>query len=74
MKPNQIEGAAGRFEAGDAMQITRECRLRATILTELAKDASEPELESQLLYVAQEWLTLAVLWEELNVDAELSDP
>jgi hypothetical protein len=53
------------------MQIVRECRLRAAILTELAKDAAEPELESQLLYVAQDWLTLASLKEQLSADAEL---
>jgi hypothetical protein len=56
------------------MRIVRECRLRAAILTELAKDASEPELESQLLYVAQDWLTLASLREQLNADAELGGP
>jgi hypothetical protein len=39
------------------MQIIRECRMRAAILTEPAKDA--PELEVQLLYVAKKWLTLA---------------
>ena len=33
------------------MLIIRECRMRALILTELAKDA--PELENQLLYVAK---------------------
>ena len=52
------------------MQIVRECRLRAAILTELAKDAPEPELESQLLYVAQDWLTLASLREQLSADAD----
>ena len=56
------------------MQIVRECRLRAAILTELAKDALEPELESKLLYVAQDWLTLASLREQLNADAELRGP
>ena len=50
------------------MQIIRECRIRAAILTELAKDASE--LESQLLYVAQKWLTLAILSEQLNAGAD----
>jgi len=49
------------------MQIIRECRMRATILTELAKDA--PELEDQLLYVAKKWLTLAILSEQLNAGA-----
>ena len=56
------------------MQIVRECRLRAAILTELAKDTPEPELESQLLYVAQDWLTLARLREQLNADAQLRGP
>ena len=50
------------------MQIIRECWIRAAILTELAKDASE--LESQLLYVAQKWLTLAILSEQLNAGAD----
>ena len=50
------------------MQIIRECRMRAAILTEIAKDA--PELENQLLYVGEEWLTLAALREQLN--AQLS--
>ena len=54
------------------MQITHECRLRATILTELAKD--DTELETQLLYVAQEWLTLATLGEQLNTDADRAEP
>jgi len=45
------------------MQIVRECRMRAAILTGIAKDA--PEVESQLLYLAQKWLTLAVLREQL---------
>jgi hypothetical protein len=49
------------------MQIIRECRMRATILFELAKDA--PELEDQLLYVAKKWLTLAILSEQLNAGA-----
>jgi hypothetical protein len=46
------------------MQIIRECRMRAAILTSIAKDA--PELESQLLYLAQQWVTLATLREQLN--------
>jgi hypothetical protein len=52
------------------MQIIRECRMRATILFELAKDA--PELEDQLLYVAKKWLTLAILSEQLNAGANLA--
>ena len=50
------------------MQIIRECRMRAAILTELAKDA--PELEDQLFYVAKKWLTLAILREQLNAGAD----
>ena len=50
------------------MQIIRECRMRAAILTELAKDT--PELENQLLYVAQKWLTLAILIEQLDAGAD----
>ena len=46
------------------MQIIRECRMRAAILTAIAKEA--PKLGDQLLYVAEEWLTLAVLGEQLN--------
>ena len=36
--------------------------MRAAILTGIAKDA--PELEIQLLYVAKEYLTLAILSEQ----------
>ena len=50
------------------MQIIRECRMRAAILTELATDA--PELEDQLLYVAKKWLTLAILCEQLTAGAD----
>jgi hypothetical protein len=50
------------------MQIIHECRMRATILIELAKEA--PKLESQLLYVANKWLTLAVLREQLNASSD----
>jgi hypothetical protein len=53
------------------MQIIRECRMRTAILTGLAKDA--PELEVQLLYVAKEYLALAVLREQLNADADRRD-
>lgn len=49
------------------MQIVRECRIRAVILTELATEAP-PELEIPLLYAAQKWLTLASLVEQFNVD------
>ena len=50
------------------MQIIRECRMRAAILTGLAKDA--PELENQLLYVAEKWLTLAIIAEQLSSGAD----
>ena len=53
------------------MQIIRECRTRAAILTELAKDA--PELEHQLLYIAQNWLTLAILSEQLNAGTDRAE-
>ena len=50
------------------MQIIRECRIRAAILTSIAKDAREFEI--QLLYVAKEWLTLADIIEQLDADAD----
>jgi hypothetical protein len=50
------------------VQIIRECRMRAAILTAIAKEA--PELEDQLLYVAEKWLTLAILREQLNASAD----
>ena len=51
------------------MQIIHECRrMRAVVLTELAKDA--PEFENRLLYLAEKWLTLAILGEQLNVDVD----
>ena len=37
-------------------------------LTGLAKDA--PELENQLLYVAEKWLTLAITGEQLSSGAD----
>jgi hypothetical protein len=70
-KSNQIDDAGGPCvsQTGNGtMQIIRECRMRAAILTELAKDA--PELEVQLLYVAKKWLTLAIIREQLNADAD----
>jgi hypothetical protein len=50
------------------MQVIRECQMRAVILTELANDA--PEFEDQLLYVAKQWLTLAILCEQLTAGAD----
>jgi hypothetical protein len=52
------------------MQFIRECQMRATILTSIANDA--PELKRQLLYVAQEWLTLALLKEQLNANPHVA--
>ena len=52
------------------MQITQECRIRAAILTELAKDA--PEFEDQLLFVAKEWLAAAILIEQFNARADMA--
>ena len=54
-----------------AMQIIRECRMRAAILTSIAKDA--PELEIQLLYVAKEHLTLAIISEQFNAGTDRAD-
>jgi hypothetical protein len=51
---------------GLAMQINRECRMRAAIFSSIAKDV--PELEIQLLYVAKEWLTLAIISEQFNAE------
>jgi len=53
-------------ESSVAMPIIRECRMRAAILTSIAKDA--PELEIQLLYVAKEYLTLAIISEQFNAE------
>jgi hypothetical protein len=55
-------------ESSVATQIIRECRMRAAILTSIARDA--PELEIQLLYVAKEHLTLAIIIEELNAGTD----
>jgi hypothetical protein len=46
------------------MRVVRDCRLHAKVLAELAN--GDPALEGPLLYVAQEWLTLATLTEQLN--------
>jgi hypothetical protein len=50
------------------VQIICECWMRAAILTGFAKDA--PELENQLLYVAEKWLTLAITGEQLSSGAD----
>ena len=61
---NQIEHAVGPVfpKSGVAP-----CKSLA-ILTGLAKDA--PELENQLLYVAEKWLTLAIIGEQLSSGAD----
>ena len=50
------------------MRIVRECRMRAAILSGLAKDA--PELENQSVYLAEKWLTLAIIVEQLSSGAD----
>jgi hypothetical protein len=50
------------------MQIIRECRMRARILTSIAQD--DPEMKNQLLYVAEKWLALATLREQLLANAD----
>ena len=46
------------------MQFASECRDRALILIEIAKEA--PEFEDRLLALAQSWLTLAALEDLIN--------
>ena len=50
------------------MQFATECRGRALVLTEMAKQA--PEFRDRLLVVAQLWLTLATLEDQINVGAD----
>jgi hypothetical protein len=47
------------------------CHQRATALREAAVEA--PEFEAQLLYCAQDWLTLASLWEKFHPDENLTN-
>jgi len=42
--------------------------MRARILTAIAKD--DPEMKNQLLYVAEKWLALAILREQLLANAD----
>jgi hypothetical protein len=69
-EPNQIDDTrvVPNGESSVAVQIIRECRMRAAILTAIAKEA--PELEIQLLYVAKEHLTLAIISEQLNAGTD----
>jgi hypothetical protein len=50
------------------MQIVRESRMRARILTAIAKD--DLKMKNQLLYVAEKWLALAILREQLLANAD----
>jgi hypothetical protein len=43
------------------MNITDKCRTRALILKEIAKEA--PDFEAQILFVADQWMTLAAIEE-----------
>lgn len=50
------------------MQFATECRERASVLTEMAEQA--PEFKVRLLVVAQMWLTLATLEDQINVSVD----
>ena len=52
------------------MQFATECRERALVLTEMAKEA--PEFKGRLLVVAQLWLTLATLEDQINISVDQS--
>jgi hypothetical protein len=46
------------------MQLASECRKRALVLMEIAKET--PKFKDQLLAVSQLWLTLADLEDKIN--------
>ena len=50
------------------MQFATECREHALVLTEMAKQA--PEFRDRLLVVAQLWLTLATLEDQINASVD----
>lgn len=50
------------------MQFATECRERASVLTQMAKQT--PEFRDRLLVVAQLWLTLATLEDQINVGVD----
>ena len=50
------------------MQFATDCRMRAIVLMEMAKEA--PEFKGQLLAVAESWLTLAVLEDQINASVD----
>jgi len=52
------------------MQFATECRERALVLMEIAKET--PEFKDRFLAVAQLWLTLAALEDQINVSVDQS--
>ena len=50
------------------MQFATDCRMRAIVLMEMAKEA--PEFKGQLLAVAESWLTLAALEDQINASVD----
>jgi hypothetical protein len=53
------------------MKLARHCRKRATELKEMAKDA--PDLEEQLLHIADDWMTVARLREKFYAGMNQTD-
>jgi hypothetical protein len=52
------------------MQFATDCRRRALVLKEMAKEAEAPEFKGQLLAVAESWLTLAALEDQINASVD----
>jgi hypothetical protein len=50
------------------MQLADNCRTRALVLMEIAKET--PEFKNRLFAVAQMWLCLAALVDQSNISAE----
>src|SRR5471032_1791042 len=50
------------------MQFATECRGRALVLMEMAKEV--PEFKDRLLFVAELWLELAALEDQINASAD----
>ena len=50
------------------MQLASDCRKRALVLMEMAKEV--PEFQAQLLGVADLWLTLAALEDRINAGVD----
>jgi hypothetical protein len=53
------------------MPLARECRKRALVLIELAKEATE--FKDQLFAISQMWLTLATLEDQINAGVDQDD-